>query len=287
MAIPQIYLFGSFEVKLAAATPTHFETASARALLAYLVFHRQQPQARERLATLLWGADAGVTGLTNLRSCVRRVRSALDELEATPTSLLYVERDSVQFNPQAEVWLDLQLFEERLLRVKMHAHRYLQSCPWCITQLTEAATLYRGPLLADLTLKSTGFEEWQGLQRERLHRLAMQVFYWLADYHQQQGAYTEAEQYARRQVELEPWNEEAHQQLMRILQASGQRSVALAQYKRCRQFLFDYLEVEPTPQTVALYTEIRSTPPATVRPAALSFAPPSSSGTLWAPSPAL
>lgn len=272
MSKAQIYLFGAFEVKLDATTPIHFETTSARALLAYLIFHTQQPQPRERLAALLWGSEAETTGLTNLRSCVRRVRSALGDSEETGHPFLYVERDSVQFNPQRKSWVDVQHFEEHLAQVKMHRHRSIPSCPACLARLTEAAALYRGPLLADLTLKSGGFEDWLELQRERLHRLAMQIFYLLADQHRQQGAYTEAEHYARRQIELEPWNEEAHRQLMGILQVSGQRSAALAQYARCRKFLRSYLEVEPTDQTLALYREIRSTQQSASQLAALSFA---------------
>jgi hypothetical protein len=79
----------------------------------------------------------------------------------------------------------------------------------------------------------------------------------LAITYEQRGEYDPATGYARRQVELEPWNEEAHQHLMRLLTLGGQRSAALAQYEACRRLLADELGVEPGRETVALYESIR------------------------------
>ena len=57
---------------------------------------------------------------------------------------------------------------------------------------------------------------------------------------------------------LEPWREEAHQQMMRLLARSGQRSAALAQYEICCRILAHELGVEPARETQALYNRIRS-----------------------------
>jgi predicted ATPase len=58
-------------------------------------------------------------------------------------------------------------------------------------------------------------------------------------------------------LDLEPWWEEAHQQLMRLLALSGRRSEALAQYHRCRRLLAEELNVAPSPETTDLYEQIR------------------------------
>jgi DNA-binding SARP family transcriptional activator len=57
---------------------------------------------------------------------------------------------------------------------------------------------------------------------------------------------------AHRQVELEPWLEEAHRELMRLLALSGQRSAALAQYETCRRILMEELRIEPAEETTSL-----------------------------------
>jgi predicted ATPase len=123
--------------------------------------------------------------------------------------------------------------------------------------LTQAADLYRGDLLSGFNLDSLPFQEWITVEREHLHRRAMEAFYHLADCHNQRGEHRQAEHYARRQLKLEPWREEAHRQLMVALSLSGQRSAALAQYEACRRTLLEELGVEPEEETKTLAEQIR------------------------------
>ena len=80
----------------------------------------------------------------------------------------------------------------------------------------------------------------------------------LAAYREARGDYPAAQAHARQQIALEPWSEEAHRTLMRVLTLDGQRSAALRQYYTCRDLLRDELGVEPTEETVALYEAIRA-----------------------------
>jgi predicted ATPase/DNA-binding SARP family transcriptional activator len=61
---------------------------------------------------------------------------------------------------------------------------------------------------------------------------------------------------ARRMLELEPLQEEAHRALMWFLATGGRRSAALAQYETCRYVLGEELGVEPSAATAALRDEI-------------------------------
>lgn len=63
--------------------------------------------------------------------------------------------------------------------------------------------------------------------------------------------------YARRELELEPWDEEAHRLLMRALANSGQRSAALGQYETCRRLLKQELGAEPSLETRELSESIK------------------------------
>ena len=96
---------------------------------------------------------------------------------------------------------------------------------------------------------------WSG--RERLHRQAVDTLGALADYHERRGEVAAALGYAREQVRLEPWREEAHRHTMRLLLYSDERSAALAQYRRCVQILEDELGVPPTADTEALFQLIQ------------------------------
>ena len=122
-----------------------------------------------------------------------------------------------------------------------------------------AQSLYRGSFLAGFSIGDAApFEEWALLRREQISLQVMSLLGNLAAYHEARGDYPAAQAYARQQIALEPWSEEAHRTLMRVLTLDGQRSAALHQYYTCRDLLRDELGVEPTEETVALYEAIRA-----------------------------
>jgi hypothetical protein len=119
--------------------------------------------------------------------------------------------------------------------------------------------LYRGSFLEGFSVgDSPAFEEWALFTREQIARQVSSALHGLAASYEQRGQYEQAQSCAWRQVELEPWDEAAHQQLMRTLALSGQRSAALAQYETCRRLLAEELGVEPGKETTRLYEQIRN-----------------------------
>ncbi|NIO69801.1 MAG: AAA family ATPase, partial [Anaerolineae bacterium] len=169
--------------------------------------------------------------------------------QARPPFLL-ITRDTIQFNAASDYWLDVTAFTEMVEVDKAH--------PSAIDQLEQAVALYRGSFLEGFSVSdSPAFEEWALFTREQIGRQMSSALHRLAATYEQRGQYEQAQSCAWRQVELEPWDEAAHQQLMRTLALSGQRSAALAQYETCRRLLAEELGVEPAAETTRLYEQIR------------------------------
>ncbi len=263
MAKLTISLLGSFQVTLDGEPVTGFTTDKARALLAYLAVEADRPHRRDALAGLLWPDQPQRKARQNLRQALSHLRQAIgDRDEATP--FLLVSRETVQFNTASDHWLDTAAFTALIEACRDHRHRRLETCLPCMRRMERMATLYRGDFLAQFFLSDSDlFEEWALLEREWLHRQAVETLSHLAGYYERRGDYEQARHYAWRQVELEPWCEEAHRQLMRLLALDGQRSAALAQYEICRRALTEELGVEPTAETVALYERIQAAEPET------------------------
>ena len=262
----KLRLLGTFEAEVDGHLVTHFEAGSARAVLAYLAMQRKSPQMRSHLAALLWGIDAENTGLTNLRSAVRRVRNAVD-LDHTQPSCLLTDRETVQLRPGLAVDVDTEQFESLLHQVQTHSHATEYECDTCAAACRQAIELYRGLFLADLDINTEPFERWRGALQDRYRRQVLRALYTVAEYEARTGSIRSAETYARRQLEIEYWNEESHRQLMRILLMSGRRSEALGQYEACRQALAAELGAVPSEETDALYARIVAgvAPPAAVQ----------------------
>ncbi|MFT7587324.1 MAG: putative ATPase/Flp pilus assembly protein TadD, partial [Cellvibrionaceae bacterium] len=72
------------------------------------------------------------------------------------------------------------------------------------------------------------------------------------------GDFEQAIQDFRQLLALEPWREETHRDLMRVLAQNGQRGAALAQFELCRQTLKAGLDVEPTAETWLLVEQIKA-----------------------------
>jgi len=261
-------LMGSFRVTLDGEPVTDFPTDNARALLAYLSVEAGRRHRRDALGGLLWPNQPRQRARRSLRQALYHLREAIGDRDAVSPSetaggqsgpFLLVTRHTIEFNAQSDHWLDVAAFAALAEACRRHRHRDQRTCLPCLRSMTRMVALYQGEFLAQFpTGDSRLFEEWVLLKREWLHREAMEALAHLADYHERRGEMREARRYARRQVEMEPWREEAHRQLMRLMAMDGQRSAALAQYKTCRETLAEELHVEPTEETTALYESIRA-----------------------------
>jgi DNA-binding SARP family transcriptional activator len=243
-----IELLGTFRVTLDERPVTGFKSDKVRALLAFLAVNANRPHRREMLATLLWAELPHSDALANLRYALYDLRKVIDDYGARPPYLL-ISREALQFDVASEHRLDVHDLR-RLARPVGGPSPDLSA-------LRRAASLYRGPFLQGFSVDSGPFEEWVIIQRERLERRTLDLLTTLARHHEENEEYERALDYARRQLELAPWLEEAHRRVMRLLSTMGRPAAALAQYETCRRVLAEELDVGPSAATAALYERIR------------------------------
>ena len=116
---------------------------------------------------------------------------------------------------------------------------------------------YRGAFLDDFWVPDApGFETWVITEREWFHQLMLAGLQQLVTSDRAAGRDHDAINVARRMLQVAPWHEEAHQELMELLARTGQRSAALAQYELCRRLLDEELGVPPSTKTDALRAQI-------------------------------
>jgi DNA-binding SARP family transcriptional activator/tetratricopeptide (TPR) repeat protein len=247
-------LFGAFQAALNGDPITGFESVKTQALLAYLVLEADRPHSRLKLAGLLWPERPDATARNNLRHALSTLRRAIGDrgpgLAASETSpLLMVRRETVQFSRAGDCWVDVHAFRSLI------ADGVDRSS---VTSLGEAISLYRGDLLEGFYVsESPVFEDWMLLMRDRLQRQAASELRNLVAETARRGDHDAAGRYAWHWVELEPWQEEAHRQLMQVLAMSGRRTEALAQFEACRRTLQDEFGIDPSGTTSRMFEQIR------------------------------
>ncbi len=258
----RLLLLGPFKATIDGQDVSESRAKRIEALLVYLAVESNYAHRREKLVGLLFPELPDDQARTNLRQTIKRLRSSISQDQKEP--FLLVTRESIQFNQTSDFYLDTEEFVKLLDGCPDHLNHRDPTCKDCMSLARKAVELYRGPFLDDLFLEdSSAFEEWLLSHREQFQQQFFQALFRLAAYHERRGEYDQAVHYCRRQLTFEPWREETHRQLIRLLAYQGQRTAALQQYELLKETLWNELAVEPMPETsslrriVSTATEIR------------------------------
>lgn len=244
---------GIFQVELNQQELGGLGTNKTRALLAYLAVEKKKKIHRDTIATLLWPGQDEKLAKQSLRQALFGLKKAFGDEE-----VLVVSSQYVQINPEIEVWSDTGEIERLAAECSKHSHRSIEHCIPCLKCQEKIQALYQGEFLADLPiLDSTPFTEWYILKRERLHQIAMAANIYLANFFERRGELSKSLSIVEKQLEMEPWREEAHFQAMRLYTLEGERSKALNQYQTCKKVLQQEFDAEPTHETQQLAEIIR------------------------------
>lgn len=263
----EVRLLGGFEVTRGGAPVDGFESAKARAVLAYLALTRAVPTTRERLAGLFWPEQEEERARRNLRQVIYNLRGALGDRAG---QILAARTHEVRLVARG-VWVDAEEFA---------AAAQPALAAGDAAGLAAAVALYRGELLHGLFVKQSDlFEEWLQGERERLRELAGRALARLAALREERGETEAGISAARRLLEIEPLSEAGHRRLMRLFARSGRRTRALAVFEELRRRLDEELGVAPAAATVELRRQLLAE--AEAGPAAAAGAP------VEAPGPAL
>lgn len=212
-----------------------FRSRRTVALLGYLAAE-QRLIARDFLAALFWPDETSSKGRGNLR------RELYNLAQVLPGCWVQ-DRQAVAFVPSAGTMVDLYSLLEHYTEERWE----------------QAAELLGGEFLEGLYLEdSLEFENWLLAERERWRGRAGTILSRVIEGQMRRGRYSDALRHAQQLLQLSPWNEEAHRQVMHLLAWTGQRGAALRQFENCKRALEEELGVEPAEETVALYQQIQA-----------------------------
>ena len=130
MSTLRLYLLGTLNIRYGDQPLPKPATLNSQSLLAYLILHRRHPQPRDRLVGLFWGDRPERKARQSLATALWHIRRCL------PQDYILSDPHTAQFDPQANLWLDVDEFESHV------SHDDIAS-------LQSAVALYRGDFLDD------------------------------------------------------------------------------------------------------------------------------------------
>ncbi|RCK72700.1 MAG: TPR repeat:Bacterial transcriptional activator domain:Tetratricopeptide TPR_4 [Anaerolineae bacterium] len=210
---------------------TGVNTPRLQSLLAYLLLHREAPQARRYLAFLFWPDSSEAQARTNLRKLFHQLHQALPEADR----FLQADVHSLQWRNDAPFSLDVADFERAVAQ------------PGSLQNLQTAADLYFGDLLPNC------YDDWIFPERERLRQMYAETLERLINLFEGERNHRAAISYAQRLLRLDPLCELTYRDLLRLHAMSGDRAGMVRVYQTCVTVLRRELDVEPSMETQEAY----------------------------------
>ena len=244
----EIRLLGGCEVWSQGQPVTTFRTQKTRVLLAYLALQAPQAVSRKALAALFWPDSPPQRASHNLRQALTFLRQALPlDPDKENRSPLHTTRQQISFNPTPQIKVDALTF----LKNSQSAD---------IAALETAVQHYRGPLLSGVFIDdaSPEFEIWLTQTRQHYQHKALTTLEKIADFYINQGDHKQAQTSLFQALDLAPWQESTHRNLIRAMVLSGDTAAALQQYETCVNILETELAVAPSAETERLVEQIRA-----------------------------
>jgi DNA-binding SARP family transcriptional activator len=218
---------------------------NGQAIMRYLIAQSNHSATADALMTLFWPEEDTDVALRRLQVTVSILRHSLS-VSKLPGGFILYKRGSYLLDSAVPVHTDVDMF------LSLYESGLQASSPQSAASLFEqACALYMQPFLSEDL-----YADWSYTRREQLRQIRLNMCLALASYYLEVQSFAVAAQWVTEVMKENRCEESAYQLLMQIHALQGKRHEALRVYQRCRQVLKDDLDMEPLPQTEALYKAI-------------------------------
>lgn len=227
---------GKFEMTAPDGVAVNLTSQRAQALVALLALENGRSVGRPQIWALLWEDRAEAQARNSLRQAFSALRKVCGvthpfpfRVDATEASIVpdLVRTDIQRIADRAEVMRD------------------------------EGEPLFRyQDFLLGVTLPGAEFQAWLVREREHWRELFVRAALEAVGTAERTSDLPEASRRAEMVLEADPFNEAAYRAQIRERLAVGDRVGALRKYQQCRDRLRSDLQIDPGPETQALYHQI-------------------------------
>lgn len=242
LAPPELTIttFGKIQIKIGdhVVTGAEWMSQNARDLLLLLMLH-PQGLTKEEIGEIFWPDSTPAELKLRFKNTIYRLRHAAGKDAVT------FNNDTYAFNHALDYEADFEIFANHL-----SAARRTRDASENLRNLKAAIGVYKGHFMPDVS------DQWAILERERLHQQAVTAMFELTESHLKRGELTDALQYAKKLLEIDPMNESVVCLAMRAHAASGNLVGVVQQYEQFKRVMKEEMNASPAPATKALFENL-------------------------------
>lgn len=238
--VVEVSTFGEAVVKIDGKAIAHTEWKGPLVKELFFYLFENEPVRREVILDVFWPEYSTAKAQSVFHASLYRMRRIL------PKGLIsYDNKNGVYgIDKSIDHWYDARAFSDLTERARA------EKDPKDL--LEQAISIYRGEYLPSV------YSDWCLAGREMYQRMFIQALTALAALAGKSERYNDAISYYRKAIDVEPFQEDLHRDLMRTLSDAGRQREALQHYDRLATLLETEMDLPPTKETRALFEQIQS-----------------------------
>lgn len=244
------YCLGDFQVYLHGQPVENWLNRKGKSILKYLLLHRAKPVAKEVLMECFWPESDQELARNNLNVAIYSLRQTLRKTDPDLSYILFRE-DCYLLNPDLNTWIDFEVFEDHFKKGQEYETAGDQE--QAVREYITAESLYQGELF-----EADRYEDWPNLKRRSMQDSYLYLLDRLSQHFIETRNYTTCAALCRKMLVVDSCREDAHRRLMQCYIQQGHYYLALRQYHICVEAHKKELDTLPSPETTALYEQVRS-----------------------------
>ena len=214
----------------------------------FLTIRNQRALHKEQIIYQLWGGVSQEVGSRNFKTALHNILKVIEPNKPSRSPSQYIIRQGLSYRlNKEEIWLDIDCLDELIVFGNQQIH---QNPELAATAYQHATELYQG-----IYLPNRIYEDWAAEERERIQVLVLGAMMALAKLKVKENP-MESIRLAKRTLSIDATWEDAYRIQMEAYMEEGNRPMAVKAYRQCQQILQKEFEIDPLPETKALFRRI-------------------------------
>lgn len=230
--------------------PDAWTTRRARDIFCFIATSKYRRTAKDVLIDTFWRDEDPAVIEKNFHPTISHIRKALNSRQAYKQNFILFRDGAYQLNPELAYLIDTEDFE--LAVAEAEKAKREKDADGLRAALERAHSLYRGEFMQGV------YDEWADERRGYYAEQFLRVVAALAKLHFSERKVAAAQKFAQELIALDPYREDMHRLVMRILASQGKPAAVKKHFENLTALLNSELGIEPSPETRRVFSELMS-----------------------------